>query len=146
MGRRPVIPDRLSELMGGGGQHCWTVEDLQEALAREGFDADPSSIFRAVNRLEDAGTVHKVALGDRRIRYELAGEHHEHLVCDGCGAVEPLPCALVDALVHDVWDRCGFAVSGHRLVLTGTCGTCGLGSEPPAVGVRAGGSGPEGAL
>lgn len=29
----------------------------------------------------------KVALGDRRARYELAGKRHEHLVCDGCGAI-----------------------------------------------------------
>lgn len=130
MGRHAVIPDRLTDLMRAGGQHCWTVEDLQGALADQGFDADPSSIFRAVNRLEDEGTVRKVALGDRRSRYELAGEHHEHLVCDGCGMVEPLPCALADALVGSVGDRCGFAVSGHRVVLTGTCGSCGSHTEP----------------
>lgn len=132
MGRRAVIPDRLTDLMEERDQHCWTVEDLQEALADQGFDADPSSIFRAVNRLEGEGLVQKVVLGDRRARYELAGEHHEHLVCDGCGAVEPLPCALVDALVHDVWNRCEFTVSGHRLVLTGTCGTCGSRTDPSA--------------
>ena len=136
MGRRAVIPDRLTDLMDEGDQHCWTVEDLQAALAGQGFEADPSSIFRAVNRLEDEGLVHRVVLGDRRARYELAGEHHEHLLCDCCGAVGPLPCALVDALVQDVWDSCGFTVSDHRLVLTGTCGPCRSRTGPRTDGSR----------
>ena len=136
MGRRAVIPDRLTDLMDEGDQHCWTVEDLQAALAGQGFEADPSSIFRAVNRLEDEGLVHRVVLGDRRARYELAGQHHEHLLCDCCGAVEPLPCALVDALVQDVWDSCGFTVSDHRLVLTGTCGPCRSRTGPRTDGSR----------
>jgi len=119
-----VIPERVTELMDEGGQHCWTIDDLHEALAERGTEPDPSSVSRAVSRLEDRGVVQKVALGDRRARYELAGAHHEHLVCDCCGTVEPLPCALIETLSRDVWNRCGFAVSDHRLVLTGTCHAC----------------------
>jgi Fur family ferric uptake transcriptional regulator len=139
MGRRAVIPERVTELMGEGGQHCWSIEDLQEALARRGFEPDPSSVFRAVNRLKDQRVVRKVELGDRRARYELAGEHHEHLVCDDCGAVESVPCALVEALAQEVWDFRGFVVSGHRLVLTGTCRACGVGPAPIVAGHRTGG-------
>lgn len=98
---------------------------------------------QVTGRIECGPMGRRVVLGDRRARYELAGGHHEHLVCDGCGAVEPFPRALLDALVQDVWNRCEFTVSGHRLVLTGTCGTCGSRTEPSAGGSRPGWAGAE---
>lgn len=124
-----MIPERLAGLMSEASHHCWTVEELQQALADRGLESDPSSVFRAVNRLEDQGVVRKVTLGDRRTRYEMDGDHHEHLVCDVCAAVEPVPCAVVEGLSRQVRDSCGFVVSGHRLVLTGTCRACDAGSE-----------------
>ena len=39
-----------------------------------------ATIYRTVGVLEQVGVVEKLDVGDGKARYELAGEHHEHLV------------------------------------------------------------------
>lgn len=124
MGRRGVISERLLELMGDSARHSWTIDDLKEDLTRQGHAPDQSSVFRAVTRLEAEGQVVRVPLDDRRTHYEMAGEHHEHLVCEACGAIEPVACSAVASLVDEVRATSGFSVTGHSVVLTGTCARC----------------------
>ena len=81
-------------------------------------------MFRAVSGLAQAGEIARVPIGDGRGHYEVAAGHHERLVCDTCGRVEALPCALVDSLGEQVRRSSGFVVSGHQVVLTGTCASC----------------------
>lgn len=124
MGRRGAVFAQVLELMRSEDRHCWTLEDVQAGLASRGLDPDPSSVFRAVTRLQDAGRVVRVPIDDRRSHYEIAGGHHDHLVCERCSQVEPLACSVLRALSDDVRRRSGFVVSDHRLVLTGTCRNC----------------------
>ena len=124
MGRRAVVPEQVRAVMAGGGRHCWTLAELQEGLGALGVVPDPSTVFRAVGRLEVSGVVRRVELDERRAHFELAGEHHEHLVCDGCGEVEAVPCALVVTWVEEVRRECGFEVSDHEVLLRGRCWRC----------------------
>jgi Fur family peroxide stress response transcriptional regulator len=104
------------------GRHDWTIEELREALARGGVPADFSSVFRALRQLESAGEVLRIDLGDGRARFEPVGEHHEHVRCDRCGAVEPVPGCLVEESV--VERQTGFSITGHRLLFGGICPRC----------------------
>lgn len=124
MARRSVISEQILEVMSAGGRHCWTLDDLQGDLVGRGLEPDPSSVFRAVTRLEDAGRVVRVPVDDRRGRFEVAGDHHEHLVCEACGTIEPIACSIVASLADQVRAASGFIVSGHQVVLSGTCGRC----------------------
>lgn len=124
MGRRGVISEQMLDLMRDSGRHCWTIDDLKEGLVRRGQASDLSSVFRAVTRLENAGRVTRVPIDDRRSHYEVAGDHHEHMVCEACGAIEPVACSVVESLVDHVRATSGFAVTGHRVVLSGTCARC----------------------
>ena len=119
-----MISERLLELMGDSGRHCWTIDDLKEHLTQRGHTSDLSSVFRAVTRLETEGQVVRVPIDDRRSHYEIARDHHEHLVCELCGSIEPVACSAVDSLVEQVRATSGFAVTGHSVVLTGTCARC----------------------
>src|SRR6476659_7103866 len=54
-------------------------------------DLAQSSVYRNLSVLEQAGVVHRVVATDEFARYELAQdltEHHHHLICTRCGAVE----------------------------------------------------------
>lgn len=139
MGRRAVVPGRVAALLGGDERHCWTLEDLRAALSRGGGAPDPSSVFRAVCRLQEEGLVRRVELDDRRARFELAEGHHEHVVCERCGDVAPLSCALAEAIADEALARAGFQVTDHRIVLSGVCATCREGSGK---GPGAGSTGP----
>ena len=124
MARRSLIAEQVLEIMHRADRHCWTLDELQDDLARRGLAPNPSSVFRAVCGLERSGTVVQVPLGDGRGHYEVASEHHDHLVCSSCGWMEPLACSIVADLASRVRVWSGFLVSGHQLVLSGTCGTC----------------------
>jgi Fur family ferric uptake transcriptional regulator len=90
--------------------------------------ADFSSVFRALARLEEKGEVERVELDDGKARYEPAGDHHEHIRCERCGCVTPVPCGLVGEVLPAVQRRTGYEISSHRLVLSGRCPACAKGA------------------
>src|SRR5579885_2060612 len=92
-----------------------------------------STAYRNLAVLSLAGAVHRVAGTDEFVRYELdeavTGQHHHHLVCRSCGAVEDFdaPPGLersVHALMSSVGAERGFRAESHRLDVVGTCGAC----------------------
>jgi Fe2+ or Zn2+ uptake regulation protein len=92
-----------------------------------------SSVYRNLAVLEQAGAVHRVVTDEEFARFELAEdltEHHHHLVCRSCGAVEDVtvPSSFersVARTVSDVAGRTGFSAVSHRLDVIGTCRNCG---------------------
>jgi Fe2+ or Zn2+ uptake regulation protein len=117
----------LVDALRGAGNPV-AIPDLADA--RRGFPQ--SSVYRNLAVLEQAGAVHRVVTGEEFARYELAEElteHHHHLVCRSCGAVQDVEVAptferQVERTVTDVADRTGFSAVGHRLDLIGTCRNC----------------------
>jgi Fur family ferric uptake transcriptional regulator len=97
-------------------------------LQKRGLKADFSSVFRAVGRLETDGAVERVELDDGKARYELAGDHHEHIRCESCGSVNAVPCGLVGDVLPEVQRRTGYEIRSHRLVLSGRCPDCAKGA------------------
>ena len=82
-----------------------------------------ATVYRALQRGVDEGTLESVEVLGGGVRYEPKGrEHHHHFLCSICdhafdlfGCVEGL-----ESLVPD-----GFHVTGHEVVLLGTCDACG---------------------
>jgi Fe2+ or Zn2+ uptake regulation protein len=124
MPRPSPVRDAIAALVGAGDRHDWSIEDLLAALGERDVDANFSTVFRAVARLEDDGAIRRVELGDGKARYEAAGEHHEHVRCGRCGAVAAVPGCVVDAAVPQVQDATGFRVTGHQILFEGTCPAC----------------------
>ena len=96
MARPSHVRDSVRELLEGSDRHDWSIEDLHAGVLATGLPADYSSVFRAVTWLERRGVIGQVALGDSRVRYELAGRHHDHVRCDECGTVSSLPALSVE--------------------------------------------------
>lgn len=120
MPRPSHVRDAVQHLLGE--RHAWTVDDAHAELGARGVPADRASVHRAFAHLCDAGAAERFEIGDGRARYERAGHHHEHIVCDDCGVVAAVPGCLVDE--DAVARRTGFAVTGHRLTLRGRCEEC----------------------
>jgi Fur family transcriptional regulator, ferric uptake regulator len=121
MARPSHVRDAVSLLLSE--RHAWTVDEAHSALERRSVPADRASVHRALVRLCEEGRAKRFDVGDGRARFEVAGHHHEHIVCDDCGVVAAVPGCLVDEDV--VARRTGFAVSGHSLTLHGRCEECG---------------------
>jgi Fur family ferric uptake transcriptional regulator len=124
MARPSHVRDSVRELLERSDRHDWSIEDLHAGILATGLSADYSSVFRAVSRLEHQGVIGQVPLGDSRVRYELAGRHHDHVRCDECGAVSSVPDCLLQRAEATVEKGTGFAVTGHHLVFSGLCPAC----------------------
>ena len=91
-----------------------------------------SSAYRNLAILEQAGAVHKVVTNEEFARYELAEdltEHHHHLVCTSCGAIEDIdiPGTLergIERAVGKLAEDSDFTHVAHRLDLMGLCPKC----------------------
>ena len=105
-------------------RHGCSIDELATDLHRRGLKADFSSVFRALERLEHEGEIERVELDDGKARFEAAGDHHEHIRCEDCGSVTPVPCGLVREVLPAVQRRTGYEINRHRLVLSGRCPDC----------------------
>jgi Fe2+ or Zn2+ uptake regulation protein len=91
-----------------------------------------SSAYRNLALLEEAGVVRRIIGGGEFARYELAEdltEHHHHLICSTCGAVEDftLPTDIettVERALKRAARRSQFEGIHHRLDLVGVCAQC----------------------
>jgi Fe2+ or Zn2+ uptake regulation protein len=118
------VRDAIADLIAGSARHDWSIEDLLAALAARRVEADFSTVFRALGRLERDGAVRRVQLGDGKARYEASGEHHEHVRCDACGAVGAVPGCVVGEALPRVQAATGFRVTGHQILFSGLCPDC----------------------
>lgn len=124
MPRPSPIRDALADLLAGSDRHDWSIEDLVGALAGRRVEADFSSVFRALARLEADGVARRVSLGDGKARFEAAGAHHEHVRCERCGTVGEVSGCVVDAVAPRVARQTGFRVTGHQILFSGVCPGC----------------------
>ena len=101
--------------------------DMVEMLSPEGFD--PTTIYRNLKDLADAGLVSRRDLGDHTWRYELAheGEQHSkvhpHFVCEDCGTVACLDTSRVAISAGPGAPR-SVGKGGVEIQVKGRCDRC----------------------
>jgi Fur family transcriptional regulator, ferric uptake regulator len=123
--RPSPVRDAVAALVESGrGRHLWALDELLDEIRAEISSADFSTVFRAASALEKEGRLVRVDLGDGKVRYERAGNHHDHIQCSHCGAVAEVPGCVLDDLATQVEHETGYAVEGHRLIFTGRCPAC----------------------
>jgi len=77
------------------------------------------------------GIAQRIELDDRVVYEHLhLGEHHDHLVCVRCGAIEEFQSATIEEEQFEACRRLGFQPLFHTLIVRGICAACG-GKLPP---------------
>jgi Fur family ferric uptake transcriptional regulator len=117
----------LLELLGG--ERCaLTAVEIEDALRGESARrVSRASVYRILDELERLHLVQRVETGQAMVRYERVhdrGEHHHHLVCDGCGLVMPFSDPGLERAIRSLSGRVPLAVSEHEIVLHGACPDC----------------------
>ena len=80
------------------------------------------TVYRTLHLLSELGLVRRLDLGDGP-RYELAEDHHHHLICEACGSVAEFEqCPLDLVRLPEVGDN--FEVRAHSLEVYGRCSSC----------------------
>jgi Fur family ferric uptake transcriptional regulator len=120
-GARTALLDLLDD------QRCArTALEIEDELRASHRTIGRASIYRVLDELEQLHLVQRIEVGQGVARYErLAPEHHHHhLVCRECDAVVPFTDDALEQAIHRLSTEAGFEVTGHDVVLHGTCAAC----------------------
>jgi Fur family transcriptional regulator, ferric uptake regulator len=101
-----------------------TAQDLHMELRQAGEPIGLTTVYRTLASLAAAGFLDTFDReGEQAFR--LCGDlHHHHLVCETCNTVEEITAEEVERWVHEVAERHGFSVTGHRADIFGVCAAC----------------------
>src|SRR5947208_10974649 len=111
-GARRAVIDLL-----GREDCCLTAQEIFDRLRSEGRRVGIATVYRVLDQLSERGLVQRVDFGAGIARYEAAlgtGEHHHHLICDGCGKVEAFADEELEAVIHKVERRTGYSVRSEE--------------------------------
>lgn len=80
------------------------------------------TVYRTLDLLTDLGIVRRMELGDGP-RYELADDHHHHMVCESCGDISEFDLCPLDPN-KSFLESPGFKVRSHSVEVYGRCAAC----------------------
>jgi Fur family ferric uptake transcriptional regulator len=108
-----------------------SIEELLAKVRRRHNRVGYATVYRTLKLLVDSGLASERHFGDGQSRYEVAGEHHDHLICQSCGLILEFEDDEIEQLQDKIAQRLGgFTVLRHRHELYGLC--------PKARGVEGG--------
>jgi Fur family ferric uptake transcriptional regulator len=118
--------DRVFERAFATHEH-FSAERLYEWMrAEDGLSVSRATVYRTLSLLEEGGFVESLDAGGGELVYEhvLGHQHHDHLICLGCGRIEEFHEDRIEALQEEVASKRGFELTQHSLRLMGYCPTC----------------------
>jgi Fur family ferric uptake transcriptional regulator len=101
-----------------------TSDDLFQRVREEHPHIGYTTVYRTMKLLCDAGLAAERHFDDGITRYEIAHEHHDHLVCTRCGKIIEFECRTIEETQNQIAARYGFRVLRHRHELYGHCKDC----------------------
>ena len=103
-----------------------SAEELYSRLKKKHSSLGLATVYRTLKILTEAGLADERRFNDGFTRYELrtGANHHDHLVCTGCGRVEEFENDEIEKLQELVATSHGFAMRDHKLELYGLCKPC----------------------
>jgi Fur family transcriptional regulator, ferric uptake regulator len=111
-----ATPQRLAVLGALAEEQHQSLEEIRGRCPEVGL----VTVYRTLDLLSEIGAVRRLELGDGP-RYELAEDHHHHLICESCGDVSEFEeCPLDLRLLRNV----DFEISSHSLEIYGRCTVC----------------------
>lgn len=101
-----------------------SVEDLLTRVRKENSKIGHATVYRTLKLLVESGVAMERNFGDGFARFEVAGEHHDHLICTECGKIIEFEDDEIERLQEQLAKRHGFLLERHRHELYGKCQDC----------------------
>lgn len=104
----------------------YSTEELYLKLRSENPKIGYATVHRTLKLFAECGIAAERNFGDGQTRFEPvhAEEHHDHLVCTGCGMIIEFEEPQIELLQERVAAVHDFTISHHRLELYGLCAGC----------------------
>ena len=103
-----------------------STEDLYLKVRSKYPNIGYATVHRTLKLFAECGIAAERNFGDGQGRFEpMHGEeHHDHLVCSGCGLIIEFENAQIEKLQDKVAREHNFTIENHRLELYGKCSVC----------------------
>ena len=103
----------------------YTAQEIYTHLKERLPSVNPSTVYRALDRLANAGEVSVSDMGTGAAVYELVGASpHHHLVCQNCNKVITLENELIQPLFDKVAGEFDYTLTTNHMILFGLCPKC----------------------
>jgi Fur family ferric uptake transcriptional regulator len=122
--RSSTVQQLILELLREENAH-FTAQEVYTHLKPRLPSVNPSTVYRALERLTSIGEVSVSDMGMGAAVYEMVGSSpHHHLVCQGCQRVTTLENEIVQPLFDDVEQQFDYQLTTNHLILFGYCQEC----------------------
>jgi len=102
-----------------------SASELLARLDKAGEPADRTTVYRELAFLKKAGLAREIVFRGRPSLFEMEGEHHHHLVCQGCGAFAPVKVPIELCRQEErIGKKEKFKITSHSLEFYGLCRKC----------------------
>jgi Fur family transcriptional regulator, ferric uptake regulator len=99
-----------------------SIDELLVRVRKRNKKVGYATVYRTLKLLVESGLAHQRQFGDGQARYEVTGEHHDHLICVKCGLILEFEDDEIERLQDRIAERLGgFEVVRHRHELYGLC-------------------------
>ena len=99
-----------------------SIDDLLSKVRKRHPKVGYATVYRTLKLLVDSGLAIERQFGDGQARYEVVGDHHDHLICMKCSLILEFEDDEIERLQDKIAERLGgFTVLRHRHELYGLC-------------------------
>jgi Fur family transcriptional regulator, ferric uptake regulator len=102
-----------------------TVQQIYEQIRHQLPAVNPSTVYRALERLAHEELVSVSDIGRGAAVYEaVGGECHHHLVCQTCGQIQTISDEAISRFFNQIEQEHQYQIITNHLVLFGRCHAC----------------------
>ncbi|MFN0245454.1 MAG: Fur family transcriptional regulator [Kofleriaceae bacterium] len=99
-----------------------SIDELLSKVRKRQPKVGYATVYRTLKLLVDSGLAVERQFGDGQARFEVVGDHHDHLICIKCGLILEFEDDEIERLQDKIAERLGsFTVLRHRHELYGVC-------------------------
>ena len=113
-----VTPQRVAVLKALASEQHQSLDEIRSRCPGVGM----VTVYRTLDLLGSLGLVRRLDLGDGA-RYEIAEDHHHHMICESCGDISEFEECPLDSNRIPTQNQ-AFEVRSHSVELYGVCGSC----------------------
>ncbi|MFT3742258.1 MAG: ferric iron uptake transcriptional regulator [Gammaproteobacteria bacterium] len=120
---------KILQVLEQANPHHLSAEEVYKILLEAKEDVALATVYRVLTQFEQAGIVKRLNFEGGHSVFELAqGDHHDHMVCVQCHAVEEFIDPEIERRQNRIATQAGFQLLDHNLTLYGMCRRCALNS------------------
>jgi len=102
----------------------YDIQELHDHMVKKGVVVNPSTIFRTLKLLVQAGIAVERQFANGNTKFELNHAHHDHLICLSCNKIIEFDSPKLEHVQASIIRSHGFEMSYHRHEIYGYCASC----------------------